>query len=85
MPRIDPSIAQHEIKTYENTKPICRKLRPINPQEAVAIKVEVEKLRKAGFIYPVPLTEWVSNPVSVDKKQGTIQVCIDFRDLIKLV
>jgi hypothetical protein len=42
------------------------------------IKVEVEKLLKAGFIYPVPLTEWVSNPVLVDKKQGTIRVCMDF-------
>ena len=38
---------------------------------------------KAGFIYPVPLTDWVSNPVPVDKKQGTIRVCIDFRDLKK--
>ena len=48
-----------------------------------AIKAKVEKLLKAGFIYPVPLTKWVSNPVSVDKKQGTIRVCIDFRDLNK--
>lgn len=36
-----------------------------------------------GFIYPVTLAEWVSNPVSVDKKQGTIRVCIDFKDLNK--
>ena len=27
--------------------------------------------------------EWVSNIVPVDKKQGTIRVCIDFRDLNK--
>ena len=45
--------------------------------------VEIEKLLKAGFIYPVPLTEWVSNPIPVDKKQGTIWVCTDFRDLNK--
>ena len=25
--------------------------------------------------------EWVSNPVSVDKKQGVIRICTDFRDL----
>lgn len=36
-----------------------------------------------GFIYPVPLTEWFSNLSLVDKKQGTICVCIDFRDLNK--
>lgn len=36
-----------------------------------------------GFIYPIPLTDWVSNLVLVDKKQGTIHVCTDFRDLNK--
>ena len=80
---IDPSIVQHEIKTYENAKPVRQKLRPVNPRKAAAMKSKVEKLLKAGFIFPVPLTEWVSNPVPVDKKQGTIRVCIDFRDLNK--
>lgn len=81
MPSIDPSIVQHEIKTYENAKTVWQRFRPVNPRKAAAIKAEVEKLLKAGFIYPVPLTDWVSNPVPVDKKQGTIQVCINFRDL----
>jgi hypothetical protein len=53
----------------------------VNPRKAPAIKAEVEKLLNAGFIYLVTLTEWVSNPIHVDKKQGTIHVCIDFRDL----
>ena len=83
MPGIDPSIVQHEIKTYKNAKPVRQKLCPVNPRKAVDIKSEVEKLLKAGFIYPVPLIEWVSNPVLVDKKQGKIRVCIDFRDLNK--
>ena len=48
-----------------------------------AVKDEVEKLLKVGFIYPIALTKWVSNPVPVDKKQGTIRVCTDFRDLNK--
>ena len=29
------------------------------------------------------LTDWVSNLVSIDKKQGTIHVCIDYRDINK--
>ena len=45
------------------------------------IKVEIEKLLKASFIYLIPLTEWVSNPVLVDKKQGAIRICTDFCDL----
>ena len=47
------------------------------------MKAEVENLLKAGFIYPIALTEWVSNPIPVDKKQGNIHSCIDFRDLNK--
>lgn len=57
MPGIDPSIVQHEIKTYENAKPVCQRIRLVNPRKAVAIKAEVQKLLKAGFIYPVPLTD----------------------------
>jgi hypothetical protein len=49
----------------------------------VEIKAEVEKLLKSGFIYPVHLTEWVSNIISANKKQGTIRVCVDYRDLNK--
>ena len=36
-----------------------KKLRIVNPCKAAAVKDEVEKLLKAGFIYPITLTEWV--------------------------
>jgi hypothetical protein len=45
-----------------------QKLHPVHPKKTTTIKVEVKKLLKSGFIYPVPLTEWVSNIVSVTKK-----------------
>ena len=83
MPGINPWIVQHEIQTYENVKPVRQKLRLVNPRKVATIKAEVEKLLNASFIYPVPLTEWVSNLVPVDKKKGTIRVCMDFRDLNK--
>jgi hypothetical protein len=31
----------------------------------------------------VALTDWVSNLVPIDKKQGTIRVCVDYRDINK--
>jgi hypothetical protein len=80
---IDPSIITHEIKTYHDAKPVRQKLHPVHPNKIAAIKEEVEKLLKSGFIYPVPLTEWVSNLVPVAKKQGTIRVCVDYCDLNK--
>ena len=83
MSRIDPSIVVHDIKTYPTAKPIRKKLRQVHPRKVAAIEAEIEKLLKVGFIYPVPLTEWVSNVVPINKKQGTIRVCINFRDLNK--
>ena len=68
MPGIDPSIVEHEIRTYPDSRPIQKKLRPINSRKVEAVKAEVEKLLKVGFIYAIDLTKWVSNPVPVDKK-----------------
>jgi hypothetical protein len=80
---IDPSIIVHEIQTYSRAKPMRQKLHPVHPKKTVTIKAEVKKILKSGFIYPVPLIEWVSNIVPVTKKQGTICVCVDYRDLNK--
>ena len=83
MPGIDPKIVEHEITMYPDAKPVWQKLRLANLKKAATIKVEVEKLLKACFIYPIHLTQWVSNPVPVNKKQGMIRVCTDFCDLNK--
>lgn len=83
MPGIDRWIVEHEIRTYPNVKPVRQKLRAVNPRKAPAIKAKIEKLLNVGFIYPVPLTEWVSNPVAVNKKDGKICVYTNFRDLNK--
>ena len=68
MPGIDPRIVEDEINTYLNVKPVWQRLRVVNPRKAPMIKANIEKLLKASFIYPIALTEWVSNPVPVDKK-----------------
>jgi hypothetical protein len=80
---INPRIFEHEIRTFLDAKPIQQCPRAVNPWKAYTIKAEMEKLLNVGFIYPTPLIEWVSNLVPVDKKQGTILVCMNFRDLNK--
>ena len=64
-------------------KPVWKNLCQVHPTKVAAIKDEVEKLLKAGFIYPIPLMEWVSNIVLMAKKQGTITLYINFWDLNK--
>jgi hypothetical protein len=56
MPGINPKIVEHEITTYPDAKPVRQKIRPVNPKKVAAIKIEVEKLIKVGFIYPIHLT-----------------------------
>ena len=68
VPGIDPHIVEHEIKTYPNAKLVRQRLHAMNPRKATVIKAEIEKMLKVGFIYPIPLMEWVSNPILVDKK-----------------
>jgi hypothetical protein len=83
MSGIDPDIMIHEIKTYPDVKPVQQHLHPVHPRKVVAIKLEVDKLHKVSLIYPVALTNWVSNLVPIDKKQGTIRMCVDYRDINK--
>jgi hypothetical protein len=64
---IDPQIVVHEIKTYPGAHPVRQRLHPVHPRKVAKIKEEVQKLLNVGFIYPMPLTEWVSNIVLVNK------------------
>ncbi|XP_019256302.1 PREDICTED: uncharacterized protein LOC109234691 [Nicotiana attenuata] len=53
------------------------------PELVLQIEVEVNKLIETGFIREVKYPSWISNIVPVNKKNGQIRVCIDFRDLNK--
>ena len=43
----------HEIKLKENVKPVAQKLRRLGAICREALEIEVNKLLKAGFIYPI--------------------------------
>ena len=48
-----------------------------------AAKKEVAKLLKAGVIREVKHSEWLANPVLVQKETGKWRMCVDFTDLNK--
>lgn len=58
---IDSSIVEHEIKMYPAVKLVQQQLQPVHPKKATAIKGKVEIFLCVGFIYPIPLTDWVPN------------------------
>ena len=43
--------------------------------------MEVERLLRCKFIRTTRYVEWIANIVPVIKKNGTLRVCVDFRDL----
>lgn len=45
------------------------------------MKKELDKLIESAIVFPIKHTSWVSNLVSVRKKNGEIRLCVDFRDL----
>jgi len=57
----------------------------LNPKCSDQIREEVQKQIECGFIKSVIFSEWVANIVLVDKKDGKVRMCVDFRDLNKAI
>lgn len=65
----------------ENSKPFHQKLRQINPKLAPFVQKKLQKMLVAGIIAHTRHSSWCSNLVIVRKKNGTIRLCVDFRNL----
>ena len=78
---IPPDVCEHKIVLEDNAVPIRQRQHRLNPKYSLMVKEELDKLLEAGFIYPVPHSEWVSPIVMVPKKNGKIRICQDFRKL----
>jgi hypothetical protein len=82
IPGLDRSIVEHRLPIKPGFKPYKQPPRKIYKDEVLAdVKKEIERLIEANFIQPCRYAEWISNIVSVYKKNGKMRVCIDFRDL----
>ena len=53
----------------------------LNPNYAVKVKEEIDKLLRVGFIWPIKKATWLSPIVVVPKKNGKIRVCVDYSKL----
>ena len=45
------------------------------------VKEEIDKLLGASIIFPIPCSEWVSSIIIVPKKNGKLQLCVDYQML----
>nr|GEU72792.1 hypothetical protein [Tanacetum cinerariifolium] len=79
---IDPEFCSHKIFLEEDYAPKVQSQRRVNPKIHDVIKKEVEKLLKAGLIYPISDSPWVSPIHCVPKKGGMIVVTNDENELV---
>ncbi|PKI40429.1 hypothetical protein CRG98_039180, partial [Punica granatum] len=84
MPGLDPSIVKHFLPLdTEKFPPKRQQLRRQRAGLLLRIKEEVFNQINAGFLEVCNYSEWVANIMPVEKKDGRVRVCIDYRDLNK--
>ena len=77
MPGIRPDVITHQLKLNREQRPVRQKLRFMSVEKQAAIKEEVGKLLKVGFIRPEKYPTWLANVVMVCKSNGKWRMCVD--------
>ena len=81
MPRLDPGLVVHTLNVDLEARPLAQPARMFHSEIEEQIVKEVQKLPATSFIKPIQHLQWLSNIVSVKKKNGQIRCCVDFRNL----
>ncbi|KAK2415056.1 hypothetical protein QL285_037577 [Trifolium repens] len=81
MPGLSKELVEHRLPLRPDKKPVKQLPRRFAPEIMTKIKTEIERLLKCKFIRTARYVEWLANIVPVIKKNGSLRVCIDFRDL----
>jgi len=79
---IHPSVCMHWILIEDDHKPSIEHQRRLNPNIQEVVKKEILKLLKAGIIYPIFDSKWVSSVHVVPKKGGMTVVKNQNNELI---
>src|SRR5438105_6814112 len=83
MPGVPREVIEHHLAVSPDARPIRQKVRRQALERQDVIRLEVEKLLRAGFMREVRHPDWLANPVVVPKANGKWRVCIDYTNLNK--
>ena len=82
MKGLDPSFFQlHQINMHKDAKPVQQRRYHLNPNYAINVKEEIDKLLKVRFIHPVKKATRLSPIVVIPKKNNKIRVCVEYQKL----
>ncbi len=83
MEDIPLELAQHKIKLDTSIPPTHQARNKLNPNCAVIVKHDINKLLIIGFFQPIEEATWLSPIVIVPKNNNKLKNCVDFRKLNK--
>ncbi len=72
---IPKEVCEHKIELMVNVQLIKQKQYIMNPNYALRVKEDLDKLLNARFIYFIETTQWLSLLVIVPKKNGKLRIC----------
>lgn len=81
MPSLSRDLVELKLSIKPGKKPIKQTPRRFSPEVLSKIKEEVKRLLRCNVIRATRYVECIANIVPVIKKNGTLRVCIVFRDL----
>jgi hypothetical protein len=53
----------------------------MNPNYDQEVREDFDKLLDAQFIFPIEITQWLSPFIIEPKKNGKLQICVDYRKM----
>ena len=84
MPGIPRELAEHSLRVHKDARPVKQTMRRFSGPKRDAISKEIDRLLHAGFIREIKDSDWVANPVLVEKKKTKkLRMCVDFTAINK--
>ena len=84
MPGVPRKLAEHTLQLKDDARPVKQTMRRVPEPKRIHISKEIDRRKHVGFIREIKKSDWLANPVMVEKKKSTVlRMCVDFTALNK--